>query len=109
LRKREWNRANGQKQKQIKRAPDEMRFDGGINLFFHVGSLIKRSLSRFWIWTPYRLQKTIGKSQYNVLQSSGFFGESVPRRNCGGTIRTHNVDCSESALPLCSRESRVSR
>ena len=35
LRQREWNRAHSHKQKQIKSASDKMRFDGGVNLFFH--------------------------------------------------------------------------
>ena len=36
LRQREWNRAHSHKQKQVKCASDEMRFDGWINLFFHL-------------------------------------------------------------------------
>jgi hypothetical protein len=36
LRQREWNRADGQKQKQIKRAPKNLRLDGGVNLPFYV-------------------------------------------------------------------------
>jgi len=36
LRQRKWDSADGQKQKQVKRASDKMRFDGGINLFFHL-------------------------------------------------------------------------
>ena len=36
LRQRERNRAYSQKQKQIKSASNKMRFDGGINLFFHL-------------------------------------------------------------------------
>ena len=36
-RQREWDRAYGQKQSQVKCASDEMRFDSGINLFFHLG------------------------------------------------------------------------
>src|SRR6476619_71412 len=36
LRQREWNRAHGDKQKQVKCAFNKMRFDGGINLFFHL-------------------------------------------------------------------------
>jgi hypothetical protein len=35
LRQRKWDRADGQKQKQVKRASDKMRFNSGINLFFH--------------------------------------------------------------------------
>jgi len=35
LRQCEWDRADGHEQKQIKRASDKVRFDGGINLFFH--------------------------------------------------------------------------
>jgi hypothetical protein len=37
LRQREWDRAQGQKQKQVKCASDKMRFGGGINLLFHFG------------------------------------------------------------------------
>jgi len=36
LRHREWDRTDSDKQKQIKSAPDKMRFNGGINLFFHL-------------------------------------------------------------------------
>src|SRR6476659_4091583 len=36
-RQREWDRAYGHKQNQVKCASDEMRFDSGINLFFHLG------------------------------------------------------------------------
>src|SRR5205823_4242555 len=37
LRKRERDCAHGEKQKQIKSASDQVSFNGGINLFFHVG------------------------------------------------------------------------
>jgi len=36
-RQRKWDRAYGHKQNQVKCAPDEMRFDSRINLFFHLG------------------------------------------------------------------------
>jgi hypothetical protein len=36
LRQREWNRAHSDKQNQVKCASDEMRFNGRINLFFHL-------------------------------------------------------------------------
>jgi hypothetical protein len=36
LRQREWNRANSQKQKEVKCASDKMRLDGRIDLFFHL-------------------------------------------------------------------------
>jgi hypothetical protein len=36
LRQREWNRAHSDKQKQVKCASNKMRFDRGINLFFHL-------------------------------------------------------------------------
>jgi hypothetical protein len=38
-------------------------------------------LKPFWLWTPYRLPKTIEKCQYNVLQISGFF-RSVTTEGC---------------------------
>ena len=44
LRQREWNRAHSDKQKKIKCASDKMRFDGGINLFFHFGLVLVRIL-----------------------------------------------------------------
>src|SRR4051794_21548760 len=94
---RERNRTDSHKQEQIRRASNKMRFDGGINLFFHVGSLIKRSLSLFWLWTPSLLQKTIEKCQYNVLQSFWMFLKSAPCRSCGGTI---TIGRGYRALPL---------
>jgi hypothetical protein len=35
LSQREWDRANSQKQKQVKGASNKMRLNGGVNLFFH--------------------------------------------------------------------------
>jgi hypothetical protein len=70
LRQRERNRTDSHKQEQIRRASNEVRFDSRINLFFHVGSLVKRSLSLFWLWTPYLLQKTIEKCQYKFRDCS---------------------------------------
>jgi hypothetical protein len=35
LRKRERDRADGQEHKEVKRTSNQVRFDGGINLFFH--------------------------------------------------------------------------
>ena len=35
LRQRKWNCADSKKKQQIKCAPDKVRFDGRINLFFH--------------------------------------------------------------------------
>jgi len=35
LRQREWDGADGQKQKHVEGASNKMRFDGGIDLFFH--------------------------------------------------------------------------
>jgi hypothetical protein len=40
LRQRKWDSADGQKQKQVKRASDKMSFNGGINLFFHFGVVL---------------------------------------------------------------------
>jgi len=34
LPEREWDHANGHKQKQVKRASEKMRFDLGVSLFF---------------------------------------------------------------------------
>ena len=39
LRQSELNRTDADEQNQIESAPDEMRFDGGINLFFHFFTL----------------------------------------------------------------------
>jgi hypothetical protein len=36
LRQRKWNCTDCKKKQQIKRASDKVRFDGGINLFFHL-------------------------------------------------------------------------
>jgi hypothetical protein len=43
LRQREWDRTDSDEQKQIESASNEMRFDGGIKLFFHF-----LSLEEFW-------------------------------------------------------------
>jgi hypothetical protein len=40
LRQREWDRADGQQQKQIKRASEKVRFDSGVNLSFHLGGVL---------------------------------------------------------------------
>jgi hypothetical protein len=40
LRQREWDGADGQQQKQIKCASDEIRFDSGVNLLFHFGGVL---------------------------------------------------------------------
>jgi len=40
LRQREWDGADGYKQKQIKRASEKMRFDGRVNLFFHGSGVV---------------------------------------------------------------------
>ena len=45
LRKREWDRADGQKQKHVKGASNKMRFDGGIDLFFQFMRLLVVSRS----------------------------------------------------------------
>ena len=39
LRQREWDRANGDEQKQVKGTPDKVRFDLGANLSFHGGDV----------------------------------------------------------------------
>src|SRR5262245_3994765 len=39
LRQREWERADGQQQKQIKCTSNEMRFDSRVNLPFHFGGV----------------------------------------------------------------------
>src|SRR6266550_3921067 len=44
LRQREWDRADGHKQKQIKRASEKMRFDGRVNLLFHFSVVLVRIL-----------------------------------------------------------------
>jgi hypothetical protein len=35
---REWNRADSQQQKHVKRASDKMSLNVGVNLFFHRGA-----------------------------------------------------------------------
>jgi hypothetical protein len=40
LRQRQWNCADGHKQKQVKRASKKVRFGGGINLLFHFGVVL---------------------------------------------------------------------
>jgi hypothetical protein len=40
LRQREGHRADGKKRQQNERAPEKVRFDGGINLFLHSGPFV---------------------------------------------------------------------
>jgi len=40
LRQREWDHADGQQQKHVKCTSNKMSFDGGIDLFFHVGIVL---------------------------------------------------------------------
>src|SRR4029453_19425576 len=44
LRQREWDHADGHKQKQIKCASEKMRFDGRVNLLFHFTVVLVRIL-----------------------------------------------------------------
>jgi hypothetical protein len=37
LRQREWDHADGQKQKHVKGTSNKMSFNGGIDLLFHIG------------------------------------------------------------------------
>ena len=57
LRQRKWDRAHGHKQKQVKCASDEMRFDGRINLFFHFGvvlfDFVPELRITFWSGLPF--------------------------------------------------------
>jgi hypothetical protein len=78
LGQREGDRADSHKQEQIRRTSNKMRFDSRINLFFHVESLVKRSLSLLWLWTHYPLQKIVAKCQHNVLQIYGFVPGDPP-------------------------------
>jgi len=55
-----------------------MRFDGRINLFFHLGLWLNVPQVVFGCELPYPLPKTIEKCQYNVLQISGLFEASEP-------------------------------
>ena len=41
LGQREWDRADSDEQKQIECASDKMRFDRGVNLFFHFSSWLE--------------------------------------------------------------------
>ncbi|PYJ10237.1 MAG: hypothetical protein DME93_11710 [Verrucomicrobia bacterium] len=45
LRQREWDRADGHKQKQIKCASEKMRFDGRVNSLFHFSVVLVRILT----------------------------------------------------------------
>jgi hypothetical protein len=105
-RQRKWDRTYGHKQNQVKCASNEMRFDSGINLFFHLG---------LWLNVPRAvlavdsLSFTKNHQEMSTQCFANFwvFSEgSAPRRNCGGTIRTDDVDCCGRRPPLRSPESR---
>jgi hypothetical protein len=110
-RQREWDRAYSHKQNQVKCASNEMRFDRGINLFFHVGSLVKRSSSRFGCRLLVLYKKTARNVNTMFCKFLGFFGafepsESVLRRGCSATIWTDDVDCCGRRPPLRSPKRR---
>jgi hypothetical protein len=70
-------------------------------------------LKPFWLWTPYLLQKTIEKCQYNVLQISGFFrsvstGDPLYAEAAFGTSCTDDMDCSGKRTAPALPESRAS-
>jgi hypothetical protein len=39
MNERDWDRADGHNEEQIKRASEKMGFPGGVNLFFHKPAL----------------------------------------------------------------------
>jgi hypothetical protein len=77
-RQRKWDRADSYKQTQVKCASNEMRFDSGINLFFHVGSLVKRSSSRFGCGLSIVYQKPSRNVNTMFCKFLGFIGGIRP-------------------------------
>ena len=64
LRQCEWNGTDGKKQKKIKCASNKMCFDGGINLLFHVGVVLGRTLSsKRFRWNP---DFPVGKLDFGI-------------------------------------------
>jgi hypothetical protein len=64
LRQCEWNGTDGKKQEKIKCASDKMCFDGGINLLFHVGVVLGRTLSsKRFRWNP---DFPVGKLDFGI-------------------------------------------
>ena len=108
-RQRKGDRADSHKKNQVKCASNEMRFDSGINLFFHVGSLVKRSSSHF----SCRLLVVYKKPPKNVntmfCKFLGLSGGIRPTPKLHRHNSTGDVDCSENALLFCSQEPREQR
>jgi hypothetical protein len=50
LRQRDWNCAGGHKQKQVKCTSKKVRFDGRINLSFHIREMSEANLGRY-MWS----------------------------------------------------------
>src|SRR4029077_7612544 len=107
-RQRKGDRADSHKKNQVKCAPNEMRFDSGINLFFHVGSLVKRSSSHFGCRLPIVYKKPSKNVNRMFCKFLDFSVEFALRRRCACTIRRVTVDCSESPS-FCSQESHGSK
>ena len=109
-RQRKWDRADSHKKNQVKCASNEMRFDCGINLFFHVGSLVKRSSSRFGCGLLIVYKKPSRNVNTMFCKFLGLFGafESgtcmprLRRTNC-----TNDMDCSGRRPLLRSSELRA--
>ena len=86
-RERKGDRADSHKKNQVKCASNEMRFDSGINLFFHVGSLVKRSSSHFGCRLPIVYKKPSRNVNTMFCKFLDFSGGFALRRSCTGTIR----------------------
>ena len=78
-RQRKGDRADSHKKNQVKCASNEMRFDSGINLFFHVGSLVKRSSSHFGCRLPIAYKKPPRNVNRMFCKFQDFCGR-IPRR-----------------------------
>jgi hypothetical protein len=87
-----------------------MRFDSGINLFFHVGSLVKRSSSHFGCRLSIVYQEPSRNVNTIICQLPGFSErlnqEFAPRRGCGGKTYPDDVDYSGKRSPRDSPEGR---
>ena len=108
-RQRKGDRADSHKKNQVKCASNEMRFDSGINLFFHVGSLVKRSSSHFGCRLPIVYKKPSRNVNTMFCKFLDFSGGIRPTPKLHRHNSTGDVDCSESALLFCSQELRGSK
>jgi hypothetical protein len=95
---REWRRADAAEQNQVKRASNKMRFDGGVNLFFHFSSLVE-----FW-------ERGYGWPFYlEVRPNVNIIAKTIEKVFTHDLSRSHPQRFEALSVALVARRRRCSR